>query len=92
MKAKSENYNTKYEPEVIKGTDISITFSESHQNDVTNINASVKIGENDCGHLGYSSKDNYIICQLKPLDDTIKANVGKIFSKFGECLSELISK
>lgn len=92
MKAKSENYTTRYEPEKIEDTDITITFSDSFQDGERSVSASVKIGEQEHGHLGYSTRNDYIVSQLKPLNEEILKNVDKIFSKFGECLVEILSK
>lgn len=92
MKEKSSNYSKKYEPEVIEGTNISINFNVNNSDESKNINATLLVGEKNHGHLGYSSKEGYIVCQLKPVEETITKNISKIFSRFGECLAEILTK
>lgn len=92
MKAKSENINKKYEPVEIDGSGVTLNFSKTVQGGATTVTANIKKGEEGVGLISYSSKDNYIISQLKPLDDNMKANILKIFGTIGKCMNDILTE
>lgn len=83
------NLNLKYEAVEVEGTNISLEFSKTVQEEKVSVNAKVKNGDKDAGMIGYSEKDGYLICQLKPMDESMRANVKRIMGTIGECLSDI---